>query len=62
MNPLDDEIFDSLFHGCALTAFLEQAAIEQGPPCSEKTKQRAFQLYEEALAEKHRSYAETHRT
>ena len=55
MNPLDDEIFDSLFHGCALTAFLEQAAIEQGPPCSEKTKQRAFQLYEEALAEKHRS-------
>lgn len=51
MHP-DDEILDSLFHGCALQAFVEQAIAEQGPPCPERTRRRAYQLYETALAEK----------
>jgi hypothetical protein len=50
-----DDILDGLFHGCALAAYLDQAA-EEGiwPPGSEATKQRAYRYYEEALAEKNR--------
>ena len=48
----DDSILDSLFHGCAWAAFLEQAAIQQGPPDPEATRLRAYRYYEEALAEK----------
>jgi len=51
----DDEIWDDLFHACALRAYLEQAAIEQGWPDSEATRLRAYRLYEEALAEKNRA-------
>ena len=51
MTPGDD-ILDDLFMGCALTAFLEQAHARQGWPDPEATRQRAYQLYEEALAEK----------
>ena len=47
-----DNILDDLFHACALRAWLEQAALEQGPPGMETTRQRAFRLYEEALREK----------
>jgi hypothetical protein len=46
------DILDDLFHHCALAAFVDQAAIEQGWPSSEATKQRAYRYYEEALAEK----------
>jgi len=50
-----DSILDSLFHGCALRAYLETyARTKQFPPDSETTRQRAYQLYEEALAEKNR--------
>jgi hypothetical protein len=57
-NPMpDDEIWDDIFHGCAFQAYLEQAAIEQGPPDSEGTRRRAYRLYEEALAEKNRAKA-----
>lgn len=49
---LDPEIFDSLFHGAAFAAYVELAIATGGPPCSEATRRRAFQLYEEALAEK----------
>ena len=52
MITLDPEIFDDLFHGCAWAAFLEQAALQQGTPCPEQTRRRAYQLYEEALTEK----------
>jgi hypothetical protein len=52
MNDDPDEILDGLFHGCALTAFLEQAQAERGWPNPEATRQRAYQLYEQALAEK----------
>jgi hypothetical protein len=52
---MTDDILDSLFHGCALLAYLEiYAHTGQFPPDSEATRQRAFQLYEEALAEKNR--------
>jgi hypothetical protein len=49
----DDDILDSLFHFCALRAYLEiRAQTGQFPPDSETTRRRAYQLYEEALAEK----------
>jgi hypothetical protein len=48
-DPLDD-----LFHGCALSAYLEVAAREQGWPGSEATRQLAYRLYEDAIAEKNR--------
>ena len=48
-----DDVLDSLFHGCAWRAYLE-IAVQTGqcPPDSEATRRRAYQLYEEALAEK----------
>lgn len=48
----DDEILDDLFHGCAFAAWLEQAAIEGGPPDGEATRRLAFRYYEEELARK----------
>jgi hypothetical protein len=45
-----DEILDGLFHGCAFTAFLEQAQAEQGWPDIEATRRRAFDYYEQELA------------
>jgi hypothetical protein len=47
-----DEILDGLFHACAFAAFLEQSHAQQRWPDSEATRQRAYQLYEQALAEK----------
>jgi hypothetical protein len=48
-----DDILDDLFHGSALRAYLEVwARTRQFPPDSEATRRRAYQLYEEALAEK----------
>jgi hypothetical protein len=44
------DLLSDLFHFCALRAYLEQAASEQGLPDVEATRQRAFQLYEDALA------------
>jgi hypothetical protein len=50
-----DEILDSLFHGCALRAYLEIAAeLSCWPPPAEPTRCRAYDLYEQALAEKNR--------
>jgi hypothetical protein len=49
---MTDSILDELFHGCALTAFLEQAALQQGWPDPEATRRRAYRLYEDALAGK----------
>src|ERR1700730_13675601 len=54
MTLESDDILDDLFAACALAAFLEQAAREQGWPDSEATRRRAYRLYEEALAEKNR--------
>jgi hypothetical protein len=52
-DPLDD-----LFHGCALQAFLEQAAIERNWPDMAATRLRAFDLYEQALAAQSRLRAQ----
>jgi hypothetical protein len=53
MTVPNDSIVDDLFQGCALTAFLEQAHAQQDWPDPETTRRRAYQLYEQALAEKH---------
>jgi hypothetical protein len=54
MTEADNGILDDLFQACALTAFLEQAQAEQNWPNSEATRRRAYQLYEEALADRNR--------
>jgi len=46
------DIWDDLFHGCAWSAYLDQAAADQGWPDSEATRRLAFRYYEEVLAEK----------
>ena len=50
----DDDIMDSLFHGCALAAYVDQAIQQQGRPDSLATRQRAYAYYEAALYEKNR--------
>lgn len=51
-----DSILDDPFHLAAWQAYLEvYAGTKQFPPDSETTRRRAYQLYEEALAEKNRS-------
>jgi hypothetical protein len=52
MSDEHDDILDGLFHGCALTAYLDQAHEERGWPSSEGTRRRAFRYYEEELAKK----------
>ncbi len=52
---MTDDILDDLFHFCALRAYLEvYAQTRQFPPDSEATRQLAYRLYEDALAEKNR--------
>lgn len=55
MTESGDDLLDDLFHGCAFAAYVELAAETGNLPDCESTRRRAFQLYEEALAEKHRS-------
>lgn len=43
---------DNPFHGAALIAFVEQARSQQGWPCPEATRRRAYTLYEAELAAK----------
>jgi len=52
MTTGNDDLLDDLFHGCAISAFVELAIKEGGPPDREATRQRAYRLYEEALAAK----------
>jgi hypothetical protein len=48
-----DDILDSIFHGCAVAAWIDEAAASgQWPPDSEATRQRAYRYYEEELAAK----------
>ena len=51
---MTEDILDSLFHGCAFAAFLDQAAAEGGWPSPEATRVRAYRYYEAELAEKNR--------
>jgi hypothetical protein len=46
-DPLDCE-----FHGCALHAFIEQARLEGKMPDSERTRQRAYEIFERQKREK----------
>jgi hypothetical protein len=46
------ELLDNPFHGAALTAFVEQARLQQGWPCPAATRQRAYRLFEAELARK----------
>ena len=57
-----DDILDGLFHAAAWAAYLDEAASGQGWPDSEATRQRAFQYYEDALAEKNRKAADPEAT
>lgn len=43
---------DNMFHGAALTAYVEQARSQQSWPCPEATRRRAYSLYEAELAAK----------
>ena len=53
--PEHDDILDNLWHGSAWAAYLDQMAEEgRFPPDREATRRRAYDYYEEALAEKHR--------
>lgn len=52
-----DEILDGLWHGCALHAYLDQAAEQRGWPDREATKRRANDYYEQALREKNAAKA-----
>jgi hypothetical protein len=50
---LDPNIWDDPFHFAALRAYMEiWAQTRQFPPDSEAVRRRAYQLYEDALAEK----------
>ncbi len=52
-EPERDEVWDSLFHGCAWAAYIDQAAEENRfPPDSEATRRRCYRYYEEELARK----------
>jgi hypothetical protein len=51
---MKDDILDDLFHGCALAAYLDQAAADGGRPDSEATRRRAYRYYEEELARTNR--------
>ena len=62
MTRLDDDIFDSVFHGCAFAAYVEVAVACGGVPDEAATRRRAFQLYEEALAERHASRTVTEKS
>lgn len=52
MSELDADLFDDLFHVCALRAYLEQAYMQGDWPDSEATRRRAYRHYEAALAER----------
>ena len=62
-----DSILDDLFHGIAFAAFVQQARLEAGWPDPEKTRQRAYALYEAekrrepAMATQHDDYDEDRR-
>ena len=49
-GSLDDPIWDEPFHAVAFAAFVQQAREDGGWPDTEKTRQRAYRLYEEELA------------
>ncbi len=55
MMPLSGDMLDDLFHGCAFAAYVELAVACGGVPDEIATRRRAYQLYEETVAERNRS-------
>jgi len=55
-----DEIWDDLFHGCAWAAFVEQATTEGNWPDVTRTRDLAYEYYEDALSRKSTSPPETY--
>ena len=53
-SPLDN-LLDDLFSGCAFAAYVELASATGGTPDVEATRRLAYQLYEQALAERSHS-------
>jgi hypothetical protein len=49
---MTSDIWDDPLHAIAFAAFVDAAREQQGWPDSKDVKQRAYQRYEEALAEK----------
>lgn len=47
---LDPAIFDDLFQACALEAFVAESRATCDWPNPERTRRRAYELYESALA------------
>lgn len=52
MTAIDDDILDDLFHGCAFAAYMRLALATGDWPDPEATRRLAYDLYEEALADK----------
>ena len=50
-----DDFLDNEFLGCAFAAYVELASATGGEPDSEATRRRAYQLYEQTLAERDHS-------
>jgi hypothetical protein len=48
-----DPFWDDSFHAIAIQAFVAQAVEEQGWPDPEKTKQRAYKLFEDEKRKAH---------
>lgn len=46
-----DPIWDDLFHACALAAYVAESRACGGLPNPDATRRRAYQLYEQALAD-----------
>jgi hypothetical protein len=56
--PDQDDLWDSLWHGCVWAAYFDQMAEEgRFPPDSEATRRRAYDYYEQALREKNAAKA-----
>lgn len=50
MTMQNDDILDSLFHGCALAAYFDLLVATGAPPESEATRRLAYRYYEAELA------------
>ena len=48
----NDDVCDSLFHGCAWAAFVDLLAEEGSPPDREATRRLCYAYYEEELRKK----------
>lgn len=52
MSATYNDVLDDLFHGSAFAAFIDEMAEAKAMPCSNRVKYRAYDYYEESLAER----------